>query len=417
MSHAATNWAILQRGLKPAAKVVLWHLCDRYHPDNGCFPSQETLAADCEMSRSAVNRNLEALEGAGLIVREKRHDRRTNKRISTRYRFPFEPDFPCPKSGHGSMSQNGAEPCVKNGESHVSNQDTNPVREPVREPVTERERAGAENSDLENLELEASATDEPKLTASQRGKLITRMVERWPKGTGSTETAIAELKKLSDADLVDADAKQQAWLDQWHSTPRRHTHALSTYAKDRLFDQVEVLPEPPPPTTKSVRRGERLWNARFYEIVLTVAMAQLPEPKTDFLRKQIADEGKAGEWARLNHQAKYGWPDAVDMIRADESGHGTSVSLELERLSERFGSVKAGSELWNAWRDYHHQQGWPWAERHSGGAWLPVPVEPDAYDDLAAFVVAAIEDFRAALDDMGAAISGNEESSDDDRAA
>ncbi len=39
MSHRATNWAIQQRGLPPAAKLVLWHLCDRHNPDFGCFPS------------------------------------------------------------------------------------------------------------------------------------------------------------------------------------------------------------------------------------------------------------------------------------------------------------------------------------------------------------------------------------------
>ena len=48
MSHFATNWAILQRGLKPATKIVLWHLCDRHNPDFGCFPTQARLAADCD---------------------------------------------------------------------------------------------------------------------------------------------------------------------------------------------------------------------------------------------------------------------------------------------------------------------------------------------------------------------------------
>ena len=45
MSQAATNWAIQQRGLKPATKIVLWFLCDRHNPDFGCFPTQARLAA------------------------------------------------------------------------------------------------------------------------------------------------------------------------------------------------------------------------------------------------------------------------------------------------------------------------------------------------------------------------------------
>src|SRR6056297_2271066 len=69
MSHAATNWAIQQRGLKPTTKIVLWHLCDRFNPDYGCFPSQERLAQDCEISRSTLNEHLGRLEAAGLLRR------------------------------------------------------------------------------------------------------------------------------------------------------------------------------------------------------------------------------------------------------------------------------------------------------------------------------------------------------------
>ncbi|MGO8091016.1 helix-turn-helix domain-containing protein [Rhizobium leguminosarum] len=106
MSHDATNWAIKQHGIKPALKVVLWNLCDRYHPDNGCFPSQETLAADWEVSRSALNTHLDELEARGLIAREQQRARGTNRMERTRYSFAFEADFvarktetPSPESG------------------------------------------------------------------------------------------------------------------------------------------------------------------------------------------------------------------------------------------------------------------------------------------------------------------------------
>lgn len=93
MSHDATNWAIKQRGLKPAVKIVLWHLCDRYHPDHGCFPSQETLANDCEMSRASINRHLDELEQMGLIARERQVDAETKKHRPTLYRLAFEKGF------------------------------------------------------------------------------------------------------------------------------------------------------------------------------------------------------------------------------------------------------------------------------------------------------------------------------------
>jgi hypothetical protein len=107
MSHEATTWAIQQRGLKPTTKIVLWHLCDRFNPDYGCFPSQDRLAHDCEISRSTLNDHLAHLEAAGLLRRVPRLDPVTRRRLPTRYILGFGPGFtpvavvPCPASGHG----------------------------------------------------------------------------------------------------------------------------------------------------------------------------------------------------------------------------------------------------------------------------------------------------------------------------
>jgi hypothetical protein len=173
MSHEATNWAIRQRGLKPTTKIVLWHLCDRFNPDYGCFPSQERLAHDCEISRSTLNEHLGHLEAAGLLRRVPRIHPVTRRQMPTRYILGFEPGFtpddpdPCPEPGHGPSpfdecaaddtgsapepanlpepcrkSGHGAagrpvsgfapEPCPENGQTRVRNPDTNPVREPLR---------------------------------------------------------------------------------------------------------------------------------------------------------------------------------------------------------------------------------------------------------------------------------------------
>ena len=99
MSHKATNWAIQQRGLMPATKLVLWYLCDRHTPDFGCYPSQDQLADDAEISRASLNTHLRKLEEAGLIRRHRRAEQGTHRRKSTRYLLGFEDDFPqkpCP---------------------------------------------------------------------------------------------------------------------------------------------------------------------------------------------------------------------------------------------------------------------------------------------------------------------------------
>jgi hypothetical protein len=186
MSHAATNWAIQQRGLKPTTKIVLWHLCDRFNPDFGCFPSQEQLAEDCEISRSTLNEHLALLETVGLVRRVQRLNPGTKRQMPTRYILAFEPGFaqdrpnpcpetghghnvqddlpfvipenaaeilashvdnrtPCPKTGRGAVSEFEPEPCPENASSRVRNPDSNLVREPVSKPVKEEEDAQARN--------------------------------------------------------------------------------------------------------------------------------------------------------------------------------------------------------------------------------------------------------------------------------
>ncbi|MFC6585920.1 helix-turn-helix domain-containing protein [Sulfitobacter pacificus] len=163
MSHKATNWAIARRGLKPTAKIILWQLCDRHHKDHGCFPSQETLADDCEISRGTLNRYLDDLEARGLIRRIQRSDKKSRKQLSTMYLFAFDFDDPygfdtdetspeigpssaakseesstnqgekpCLKMRQGTVSQKRPKPCLKKRDSRVSKRDTNPVREPLK---------------------------------------------------------------------------------------------------------------------------------------------------------------------------------------------------------------------------------------------------------------------------------------------
>ena len=189
MSHKATNWAIQQRGLKPATKLVLWYLCDRHNPDYGCFPSQAQLAEDAEISVSSLNDHLAKLEAAGLIRRQQRINRRTRRVENTRYILGFEDDFaqdpspeigdgdtgtdaehdvpPSPEIGDGNRPEptpeigdgNGAFPSPNFPDFRLRNSETNPVkREPVRE---EEEREGARFSDLVRSALDVADSDSP----------------------------------------------------------------------------------------------------------------------------------------------------------------------------------------------------------------------------------------------------------------
>jgi len=242
MSHAATNWAIQQRGLKPTTKIVLWHLCDRFNPDYGCFPSQERLAHDCEISRSTLNEHLGRLEVAGLLRRVPRINPVTKRQMPTRYILGFEPGIapddptPCPETGRGNISAenpfaetekvadetpavpepclnsghgNGAgpvsdfqaDPCPENALTRVRNPDTNPVREPLREPVKEEEVASGRDADFDRFfaELLGALGLDPggALSAWWQGWPARTHVRRWSDELGLSGDRIIEVARDS----------------------------------------------------------------------------------------------------------------------------------------------------------------------------------------------------------------------------
>ena len=217
MSHAATNWAIQQRGLKPTTKIVLWHLCDRFNPDYGCFPSQERLAHDCEISRSTLNEHLGRLEVAGLLRRVPRIHPVTKRQMPTRYILGFEPGIapddptPCPETGRGTearaVSDFQADPCPENALTRVRNPDTNPVREPLREPVKEEEDAPARDVDSDRFlaELLSALGLDPggSPPAWWQGWPARTHVRRWIDDLGLSKDRIVEVARQSRHDHPD----------------------------------------------------------------------------------------------------------------------------------------------------------------------------------------------------------------------
>ncbi|WP_282602440.1 helix-turn-helix domain-containing protein [Paracoccus sp. PARArs4] len=222
MSHYATNWAILQRGLKPATKIVLWHLCDRHNPDFGCFPTQVRLAADCEMSVSSLNDHLRALEEARLIHRVRCQDPQTHRRQATRYILGFEDRFPdpsggddeddsgpddgddsddpCPDSGDGAISEKSPKPSPNLAGFHLRNSETNPVREPLREPVKEEEGARARDDRFEEFFdelIDVLGLDPKNLPGWWQGWPPREHVRRWMTDLGLTEERIIAVARDS----------------------------------------------------------------------------------------------------------------------------------------------------------------------------------------------------------------------------
>ncbi|MAQ82233.1 MAG: hypothetical protein CMH12_03260 [Maritimibacter sp.] len=121
MSHKANRWLA---DLDPASLSnsefrILFHLCDCHNPSAGCYPSQEYLLRATGVSNGTLNNALKAMEGRGLVRRERRFDGRTKKQLSTLYVLGFElsdPEEPSPETGYGPTPDIGDGPTPKTGD-------------------------------------------------------------------------------------------------------------------------------------------------------------------------------------------------------------------------------------------------------------------------------------------------------------
>ncbi|PYB71282.1 helix-turn-helix domain-containing protein [Rhizobium wuzhouense] len=432
MSHDATNWAIKQRGIKPALKVVLWNLCDRYHPDNGCFPSQDTLAADCEVPRSTLNVYLDELEKKGLIAREQRRQKGSQKQERTRYYFPFEPDFerfsaqenspeneaPSPETGHGqerrSVSRNAGEPSPENGESRVQNLDSNLVREPVREPVTEREGASAGLGQEEGSRPVDMSQILRRVKAMELGSRPAYSGTQWPGAAGSsTQWAAQWFAKLSDEERAEAERLRDAYLADCVRSGVKPV-AIGVYFRDRKFEGVQVLAKDAAPRLPGGRVAVPVLGPIFAAACVAGVLraplrVQLPEdhrqrvldtasrfPNPQRGRDYLAGKGihldQAGEPVfpptferdeERRLRMSDGYPMVKKLYEAARDRSAVTVEQRFEALKDAMEFVPLDSEMMQAWRRFYETNFLPFPPMGARGGYFPAG-GPDALDEFRA---------------------------------
>lgn len=397
MSHKATNWAFEQRGLKPAQRVVLLYLADCHNPgQGGAFPSQKKLAELCEISRSALNTNLDQLESAGLIAREKRRKNGSTQHERTRYYFPFEPafaqycsNFPSPESGHGdpkAVSGNGEKPSPENGESRVQNLDSNPVREPVRETVKEKEaRETPHHDDAAEVDAEEnSKSHERRVKALEIG----RHNNPWPGALGKeTRWAVMQFAKLLPAERLQAEERRDEYLAACGGKPV----SLGVYLRDRKF--MDIAARKAPAASAQVDGfiaapifGPAWCAARMVALLRGPVAFDLPDGIRGVVAKAyevlcnssqsgarryavgkgltITDDGSLvfpddfERQERLRVRISNGFP-AVNRLH-DPAKSPMAVDARFAHLKDHCEAVKVGSEVFDDWRIWHEQQVLPW---------------------------------------------------------
>ena len=265
MSWQALNWATKVRVGRASAKHVLMVLAN-YADENGtCFPSQAMLAADTEMSKRAVQDQLDFLEAHRLLSREQ--CRRGRRQGRNRYHLAIDGQPACaagnqearkPEGLTGTDQGAGADPETIE-DRQVANpapSDADAVRTQMTTPqVANDDASGGKSCTPYKEEPPDEPPEEPPVEREARARAsipVDRFKRIWP--TASTDSH----KRIKDAwDALD-DAERQAALD---GVPRfldalkangrsgKGVPSGGVYLAERRW---ENLPEPEPERAKPV---------------------------------------------------------------------------------------------------------------------------------------------------------------------
>ena len=129
MSVRAIAWAYRQHVGNPLRKAVLVALAHHHHKETGrCFPSEETIAAQTEMSVRSVGAHLGALDKMGRIRR-----RRVGRRYE--YELDLEREIPAGDSGIGSSTPAGDSGVTPAGDSKTPESPASTPESPSKTPA------------------------------------------------------------------------------------------------------------------------------------------------------------------------------------------------------------------------------------------------------------------------------------------
>jgi hypothetical protein len=266
MSHRAVSWALDCKDLKPSPWIVLIQLADRHNKDTmRCDPRQVLLAADCNMGRSTLNRNLEVLEQAGLIWRIPREDLASGKVLSTFYvlaiNFADPPVIehatvpvgpPVAKDQNTNTAVNRVPnrdtetvshflpvPCPTFGDIRVPNWDTNLVTKPETKPCASQDEP--QTPKLDYIFLDKFMAAFPRIGA-----------------LGATEAALeSAIASGVDPDAILAGARAYA-LEQKGNAPR-----YIAYSENWLGDRRWEMHAPKAADPDAVSSVEQSWISAF----------------------------------------------------------------------------------------------------------------------------------------------------------
>ncbi len=168
MSVQAMSWAFAVRGISPSEKLVLLSLANYANKDAQCWPKQDTIAEETELSSRTVWNALKQLTEAGIIVRESRK-RSDGTRTSDMFTLKMGQDQVAISAESSRNSCDNQSQLFPNPVATVATHNE-PLLEPLIEPITTiNARAPGDPNDWARMLAEATAAAGDQLDQTSTG--------------------------------------------------------------------------------------------------------------------------------------------------------------------------------------------------------------------------------------------------------
>lgn len=344
MSWQATAWVSSVEAGGASGKLLLYALANYADEHGRCYPGDERIMRDTELSERAVRDWKRKLVDAGLIRIERRRKPGGDFDLDV---IVLSMDEPPANSAGGTTGKscrhhrqmvpsppaNGAVPPTPPYKAE-------PSKEPSEEP--ERESAGARDEDPKKVE-----------------RLFERAWRDWPVGSaGSRPEALRVWLSLSAAERQAARAGVPRWLSAYKAAGRGLYPAFSRYLADKRWEELpEQEPEAPKPIHAPPFGPD--WSVK--RMALLLAGATMPPSGLTPFERALVERGDAdpGELMRAK-AAKVGFPQVNGMHDQAMSRRGCTVEPAYQGFGALMEAVPVGSETFEAWRREHDRRGWPW---------------------------------------------------------
>lgn len=138
----------------PLRKIILIKLADQANDDGVCWPSYDSIAKTCEISKRSVITHIQKLEKQGFLRIEKRYNKEAGKNFSNKYHLTLSKgsanDSPLEGGANAALVQMSVE--GSEGDSLGSEGAApEPINEPVNEPVNKEVGAKKDKSAFDAL--------------------------------------------------------------------------------------------------------------------------------------------------------------------------------------------------------------------------------------------------------------------------